>query len=512
MIKSALNELGPCLTSSLAKHLSEKNGVSRAAARKQIERATTSGEIKILKDLNFAHNASFAYLQKQYGTKIFNENLFAAMEEARSVLRLPLAAMRARGGCIPDVLFATISGVPIKRSHQFDSEQLKEKLVKLGLIEQDGTFLKFGTKDVITPAQANARLQAEMTVLSGFSGWLKGQRLIGNQMSLRFEENVPQFGFYQWDFVAPSYVAPLATRSKAKATPGFVVADIMLGREIKAREVQYFLDKCANIRSIKTNRPFMAFMIADWFEQDALDLAQAKGVVFTTPKTLFGQKFSDALESLRKTLEDKEVQLSQQAAQLSNFLEVTEELTTMKSMQDNLRGQLFEVMVGHCYQKEHGGTVLHGKHFPDISDSTKKLDCDVLQLTPGTYLRACECKGYKGTTRVTIDDAKKWFTKTTPAIRQQHDVQDYPNQEFSFWTSGEFEEDALIWITDFAQKCKKYSIATCAGSDCEDKIKKWGDNTIKDAYKRWFKPTPVKREKMTKDEYDASQTTAALKV
>lgn len=505
MLKAALNELGPCLTSNLAKHLSERSKITCVTARKQIERATTRGEIKILKDLNFAHNASFAYLPNQYGTKAFYDNLFAAMEEARSVLRLPLAAMRARGGCIPDALFATISGVPIKRSHQFDSERLKEKLIKLALIEKDGAFLKYGTKNVITPAQANARLQAELTVLSGFSGWLKGQRLIGNQMSFRFDDTVPQFGFYQWDFVAPSYVAPLATRTKAKTTPGFIVADIMLGRTVKAHEVQYFLNKCANIRSIKTNRPFMAFLIAEWFEQEALDLAQSKGVIFTTPKTLFGKKFSDALENLRKTLEHKEVQLSQQAAQLANFLEVTDELTTMKSMHDNLRGQLFEVMVGHCYQKEYGGTVLHGKHFPDVNEPSKKLDCDVLQLTPGTYLRACECKGYRGTIKVTLDDAKKWFTKTTPAIRAQHEAADYPNQEFSIWTSGEFEDDAMTWITEFAEKCKRYSIMTCSGKACEDRIKKWGDDTIKDAYKRWFKPTPAKRAKMTKEVYLASE-------
>ncbi len=504
MPKTALTKLGPCLTSKLAKHLSEKNGVTSVAARKQIERATASGDIKIVKDLHFAHNASFAYLPNQFATKIFNENLFLAMEEARSAMRLPLAAMRARGGCIPASLFPTISGVPIKSDNQLDSEDLKHNLLKLSLIEQEGGYLKFGKKAVITPNQVAARLAAESSVLSGFSDWLKGQRLIGNQMSLRFEDKPPQFGHYQWDFVGPSYIAPLVSRSNGKSIQGYIVADIILGWKIKSREVQYFLNKCANIRAIKSNRPFIAFLIADWFEQDALDLAQAKGVVFTTPKTLFGKKFGDAQEELRKTLERKEILLEEQAAKLAKLIEVTDELTTMKSLNDNLRGQLFEVMVGHCYQKQYGGTVLHGKHFPDIADVTKKLDCDVLQLTPGTCLHACECKGYRGTNKVTLSEAKKWFNKTVPAIRQQHSNADYPHQEFSFWTSGEFEDDALEWINRFAISCKRFAVTTCFGKDCENTIQKWGDDTIKDAYKRWFKPTTVRREKKNHEEYLAT--------
>lgn len=495
MLRTALAEIGPCLTSTLSKHVHEKYGISKAAARKQIERATARGEIKIIADLNFAHNASFAYLANQYGTKTFNESLFSAMEEARSVLRLPLAAMRARGGCIPEALFPTFSGLPIKTGLQMDSEDLKEKLLNLTLIELEDGYLKFGAKDVINPIQVNARLRVEASILQAFSSWLKGQRLIGNQMSLRADNKPPQFGFYQWDFVAPSYIYPLATRSKSKATPGFVVADVIQGRKIKPREVQYFLDKCMNIRAIRANRPFMAFLIGDWFEQEALDLAQAKGVVFTTPKMLFGERFASALEELRKALEEKEIQLAEQAAKLANLLEVTDELATMKSLHDNIRGQLFEVMIGHCYQKEHGGTVIHGKHFPDLSEPSKKLDCDVLQLTPGAYLRACECKGYRGATKVTVEDAKKWFTKTVPAIRQQFGNSEYPNQSFSFCTSGEFESDALEWTKQFAESCKKYEITTCYGKECEAKIVKWGDATIRDAYKRWFKPALFGRQR-----------------
>lgn len=496
MPKAALKKLGPSLTAQLASHLCQEHRISADTARKRIQRATENGEVKILKAVNFAHNQSFAYLPEHYGTKFYHERLFEAMTEAKSALRLPLAALRARGGSIPDRLFPTISGCPISSEFKQDSQKLKQKLLDLGFIVQDADYIHLATvkgRDRLTQAQIQATLHAENSLLTTLADWLQRQRFIGNQMSFRFSDELPQSGYHQWDFVAPSYIAPLATRTKQKATPGFVVADVILGRAINQYEVQYFLEKCSNIRVHQKNRPFLAFLVADWFDQEALNLAQANGVIFTTPKNLFGSKFAEALEEFRKILEEKDNRLEEQAAQYSALLARIQNLAFVDKLNDNLRGQLFEVIVGHCFAKMNVGTVQLGKPFKDPTEA-KYWDCDVLQTSESMSLRACECKGYRGQTKVTLDDAKKWFRKIVPIIRDYFNVSDYPDQEFSIWTSGEFEDDALKWIKELAANCKKFKVAYKSRDELSQIIEKVGDPTIKDAYNRWFKPVAPKKE------------------
>lgn len=487
MPKAALKKLGPCLSSKLADCLVKEHGIAAATARKRIERAIQAGEICALKGVKFVHNQTFLAIPGHVGKKSYYRNLCAALTEAKSALRFPLAAMGARGGCVHESIFPGISGCPIQSQKKQDSQKIKQILLDLGFILRDGAFLKLGTLDVITNYEADARLQAEQALLRSFAGWLQRQRFIGDKMSFRFDEE-HQFGAHQWDFVAPSYIAPIATRTKAGAGVGFVVADVVLGRAINKYEVEYFLTKCMNIRVHQANRPFLAFLIADWFDQDALNLAQSSGVIFTTPKNLFGRKFAEALEDFRKTLEKKDCELAEQAVRIEELLAVTEDLTFMKSLNDNLRGRLFEVIVGHCYVKQFGGTVQHGLLFKDLQDPEKKLDCDVLQLTPGVTLRACECKGYRGTNKVTLDDVKKWVCRTAPAIRKHYGTAEYPAQEYAFWTSGDFESDARDWIENFARSCRKYQISYKYGEAFAEVIEKFGDNSIRDIYKRWFRP------------------------
>lgn len=496
MPKEALKELGPTLTSELALHLSQKNKISPETARKRIQRATENSEIKILDTINFAHNQSLAYLPEQFGTRLYHERLFSAMSAARSALRLPLAAMRARGGSVPNWLFPTIAGCPITAKVKQDSPKMKAKLVELGFLAEEGDYVHLTTVQPsarLKPIQIEARINVENSFLTTFGEWLKRQRFVGNQMSLRFDGQPPQFGYHQWDLVAPSYIAPIATRTKDKASPGFVVADVILGRAVNEYEVQYFIEKCANIRAHKNNRPFLAFLVADWFEPAALTLAQSAGVMFTTPKNLFGQRYSESLEEFRRVLEAKEKELEEQAIQISTLLKKIQNVELLEGMNSNLRGRLFEVIIGHCFIKQHGGTVLHGKHFKDPNDPKKDWDCDVLQLTPGSFLRACECKGYAGSTMVTVDDVKKWFSIIVPIIRTHYGSQDYPEQEFSFWTSGTFEDDAMELLKQIQGTCKKYHIAFKTGDELATLIEQVGDPTIKAAYKLWFRRRLKKR-------------------
>ncbi len=496
MPKKALEEIGPCLTSKLSSYLRDRDGISAESARKRIQRSLETGAVQALQTVNFAHNQKFVYLRVHTGTRQFYDRLFEAMNEANSILRLPLAAMRARGGAIPEKMFATISGLPIKSDFKQDSNGLKKTLTDLGFIEKEGEYLhlsKNSQKFRLSSTQLEAIIQAENSLLKALADWLQRQRLIGNQMTFRFNDEIPQTGHFQWDFVAPSYIAPLATRMQGKATPGFIVADVILGRSITKHEVQYFVEKCASIRVHRNNRPFMAFLIADWFEEDALRLAQSNGVIFTTPKMLFGRNFAEALEEFRKILEEQTLVIEEQAVRISELLKKTSELAFADKLNENLRGQLFELVVGHCHSKIFPGTVQLGKKFKDPMVD-KKWDCDVLQTAQGTSLRACECKAYRRENQVSIDEVKKWFVKIVPAIRDYFPKDDYPEQEFSIWTCGNFDDDALEWIEAFASQNRKFKVSYKKAEDLDALVNKVGDPTIKDAYIRWFTLISPKKE------------------
>lgn len=486
-----LKQIGPCLTSELSKYLRDEYQISASAARKRIQRGIDAGTIKVLKPINFAHGQKFVYLHEHTGTRLYYERLFSALAKSRSVYRLALAAMRARGGTVTERMFPVVSGRPLESKFKQDSVDIKQALLDLGFLEKDGECLHLANNEQqyrLSTTQLEARIQTENSLLVTFADWLQKQRLIGNQMTFRFNENVPQAGHYQWDFVAPSYVAPLASREKGKATPGFIVADVILGRVITQHEVQFFIEKCSNIRIHKNNRPFMAFLVADWFEQEALNLAQSHGVIFTTPKSLFGKNFAEALEEFRKILEEKNSQIAEQAQKISELIKKTNDLDFADEINENLRGRLFELVVAHCCSKLYPGTIVLGKKFQDKNDPKKYWDCDILQTVTGTSLRACECKANRKKSKVDIVEAKKWFRTVVPLIRDTYKPDDYRNQEFSIWTCGEFDEDALQWITSFSQANGNFKVSYKSANDLAKIVEEVGDPAIKDAYNRWFKP------------------------
>lgn len=489
MPRRVIEQFGPMLTSELSKKVAEKYELTPVNARKRVERAVTDKKISVLKSVRFAHNQNFAYLPEETGSKLYYERLFKALSETKSKLRLPLAALRGRGGLIPEVLFPVLTGCPISSARKVDSSKMLLKLLDLNLVKRQGTFIRLATEQK-DRAEQLTRLQATLHVedifISTFANWLRLQRLIGDIQNLRFDEIIPQFGFYQWDLVAPSYILPLATFKNQKQ-PGFVVADVSLGRSLTSYEVEYFLEKCKEIRVHSNNRPFLAFMIADWFEQDALDLAQTNGVIFTTPKNLFGSRFSDALDTFRKVLEKKEEEIDAQAMRIDELLLATDELGLLQALSDNLKGYLFELIVGHCYSKLYGGSVVHGKHFKDVKDSNRLLDCDVLQISENHAIRGCECKG--GKTEVKIDDAKKWIQETVPAIRQTYfDAEAvFAIQEFAIWTSASFDDESRAYMHHLKSTCQKFSVDYKDGAEVWDIVKKCGDPRIKEAYERWFR-------------------------
>ncbi len=300
-------DIGPCTTVRLARELVKNHCLSPAAARKRIQRARQSNEV-CTAAFNLAHNQQFIYLKRHLGTKLLRERLFSALRETNSALRFPLSGLRARGGLLPVQLFATFSGLPVVNS-AMSSSQAQFQLSELGILRGGDTLLRLDPMFLnmpLEPSRLVGRLAAEQAMLCAFVDWLRLQGFIHNKMTMRGAEESPQFGYYQWDLVAPVYAYPFASGMGNDKQQGYIVVDVILGRKLDAQDVEYFLQKCKSLRQNNRMPRFLAWLIADWFEADVLHLAQTNGVIFTTPRNLFGKQLARLLDVLSQLLEGKD--------------------------------------------------------------------------------------------------------------------------------------------------------------------------------------------------------------
>ncbi len=489
-----LRRLGPCLSGQLTDSIQDAFRLSRTAARKRVERSKLAGEIVGLDNIRFKYNEQFLYPPEDAGTLRLRQCLLKALGEAKSPLRYCLMGMRARGGLIPESLFETISGLPFQGPAKLKSERAKAMLFQWRLMNRvetiAGTCLQLSPElfaDSVSPEKVLARMHAENAALAAIADWFRLQGIISAEtISLRNSQTAPQFGFHAWDLVAPSYIQPLVTHTKGTPVPGFVVADVCLGHALTLEEVQYFINKCGTIRAQLTNRPFIPMLVAQWFEHDAFMAARKYGIVFTTPQNLFGKPFALALDQMTQLLEVRE---QEHQSKIAELLERMEQFSHLQGLIGNMKGTIFEMIVAHCITGSASGKVSYGRTFKDPNDSTgKAYDSDVLLLEPERRVVAVECKGKNEAGRVTLAEVDHWFCRVVPLIYKElkHDRWfEHAKFEFEFWTSTEFEQDALSKLQALS-KTKKYTIGWKDAGKVLEEIDATKDGKLKIQYKNWF--------------------------
>lgn len=220
------------------------------------------------------------------------------------------------------------------------------------------------------------------------------------------DEVVPQFAFYQWDFVGPTYTLPISTKGPRNLGPGFIVADVILGRILSTNDIQVFLQKATSARQHKNNRPFMAFLIADWFEKDALLAGRREGLVFTTPKNLFGKNFSEFLDDFAQAFENKESFLEAKPDYLLRLLSNLKMLAHLQDVLSKGKQLLFKLIVGYCYAK-------HLNRTPDYDfclGVSPQIDVDVFLEGVGRNNNIlCQCIWHPDEKAVEAEEIEPWL-------------------------------------------------------------------------------------------------------
>ena len=473
---------GPALSSEIANHL-VKTGFSPANARKIIQRSGSA--VARLSNIRFAHNEQFLYLKKQYNKAIFWESLIGAFRATKSVYGLAVDSLIARDGAWPVYYFDIISGSPENLSKHISSSTVLKRLLEIRLIEiveypDLGGLARISSAAIpqlskVIGKSLRSRLIAEDILLFGLQDWLR-KTGIGSwkQVKVRVPGTKPKFGQFRWDFSAPSFVYPMRIlhRSSARNINGFVIGDVLLGRVVEEKDLEYFFTKADMMRSQPKTRPFLAIFVAERFETTALKKGRNKGLLLLTTETIFGNEVASGLSELIQVLNNAAAKIDSNPAVVP---ELFKKLDGLKGASLNTRGWLFELLTAYLLKADGWHIISVGELRKDPSTG-ELAEVDVLAAR-GTSVVAVECKGYF-TNEVTKEEVEKWLTKSVPRIRSSLlSEQSYQSKEieFTFWTSSKFSTDAVAYLEARKKEILKYRIAWKAGLEIMKYAKETGN-------------------------------------
>jgi hypothetical protein len=467
-VVSLLRAFGPALTSRLAERMRDA-GVSPEAARQRLARLPE--DVRVLYGLPFPKRARFLYLEDQFGTTEYWTALIRDIELANPAYAAALGGVRARGGILPAAHFDVASGSPVLQKKQVASATVLERLISVRLLarvhfEGVGECVALAEESA-ERASMRARLMTEDVLIGALRAWLGRMNWASPKVTaVRGETTMPKFSTFHFDICGPCYLRPMRRFRGEKVDPGFVVADVVLGRVLEQDEVKHFIRKCETLSYLRGVRPFLPILIADGFAPEALRACREQGIVATRPETLFGRDVGQALADLMQTLKRAAVVAASDPKRLESLFA---RLGAIEGAATNLRGALFELLVGHMVRSVEGGSIDIGEIVRD-QESNQNREIDV-RLVKERKVAIYECKGYQPGTIVQKGEIDEWLTDKVPTINKAHRQQprfDGAALRFEFWTCGTFDPGALTLLEDAQRRIRKYEIAWKDGAAVRD--------------------------------------------
>ena len=471
-ISKYLLEVGPKLTSDILRHL-EETGLSPQTARQRLARRHPS--VKALPELKFPKNARFFYHEKHFNTDRYWDGLYKALTKGSPVYGPAIAAIDANGGMIPKDFFPIISGAPLNQKKKICSDAVLTRLAHIGFL----TERTFAETPVVTfhdnsnlPVDFDgyaARLTVQRILLDAVADWARKLGMASyDKIAIREQgHKLPQFGTHAFDLVAPSYLSPIVRYVDGKLKPGFLVADVYIG-ELDKAATQTFLRKCESSRALRKLRPFLPLIIADGFHPDAFGELRARGIIATNPSAIFGRDVARGLAGLLETLRNASAIAANEPEVIGDLFS---QLRHIEGAANNLRGALFELIVGHIVSRQNSGTIDIGKQVQ--IGTGKHYEIDVLCVS-AEFVRLIECKGYAPTHLVDVEELEAWIRTKAGHICKHFRQQDRSCLDYSveFWTSGGFTDDALQLAKTVSNETKRYSVKLMSGTDVRELITK----------------------------------------
>jgi hypothetical protein len=459
-------------------------GVSPEAARQRLSRLPE--EVRVLYGVPFPRRARFIYLEDQFGTDQYWSALIRDIEEANPAYAAALAGVRARGGILPRAHFDVASGSPALQKKQLASATVLERLISVRLlarvnIEGVGECVALDEDAAYIAAErasVRARLMTEDVLIGAMRAWLGRMNWASPKVTTVRGETMPKFATFHFDICGPCYLRPMRRFRGETVDPGFVVADVVLGRILEEDEVKPFIRKCETLSYLRDVRPFLPVLIADGFSPEALRACRAQGIVVTRPETLFGRDVGQALGDLLQTLTRAAAVAASDPKRLESLFA---RLGGIEGAATNLRGALFELIVGHMVRSIEGGSIDIGEIVRDL-ESNRPREIDV-RLVKERNVTIYECKGYQPGTVVDEGEIEEWLNDKVSVIYKAHRQQqrfDGATLRFEFWTCGSFDQKAMALLEGAQRRTRKYEIA-------------WKDGTAVRDYAKGMKATGLRK-------------------
>jgi hypothetical protein len=495
VVESILLEDGPCLSSELARKLAAR-GLSAEVARQRISRAGPS--VLRLKGLVFPRNARFVFHEKQEYTEAYWKALARDIKAASPAYGPALAALQVRDGVVPLPQFAIISGSPIRQLGQVSSDTVLERLEAVRIVERielegigpvvalraDGYL---GQPDL---QGLRARLVVEKMLLLALRDWARRLGVASyDRIEIRGEgDRLPTFGTFHWDLCGPSYMVPLVRRQKdAPPKPGFLVADALAGGVINEAAIAAFIRKFTLSSYLKKLPPFLPVLVADGFTQEAFNLGRSQGLMMATPKNLFGRDVAIGLATLLETL-SRAAAIA--VAKPEVIGQLFDKLGSIEGADRNLRGSLFELVVGHVVQARHGGSI-DINHLVRLDRFSGEID--VRRVLAGDVW-IYECKGYQPDHLIDVDEIEVWLTQKIPGLYLATKAENrFNNSEvhFEFWTSGGFTPAAVARLEQAKAATRRYSIGWKSGAEVRAELARLSSSGMAAMFDQHFLKHPI---------------------
>jgi hypothetical protein len=464
---------GPLMSSDLAKLFAGKNKIAINAASQRVSRSKDIIQIKGF----FKSNQSFCYLEEHLNTISLLDEFSGKLAEYGKKYWFTLNALKMHEGIVSRKYLECYTNYPIEplKKH-IPFEEVMQKFVSERILVLNGNEYVISTLIYSQIPNALVHKTIELikdSVLNNFHSLTKNTGLISFETGKLFGE----FGKLRWGFTGVSYVHGIRKNGK----PGFLLADILIGKSFYKNDVQFFVEKIKTVQSFNNAPNLIPFLIVDDIEKEALNYLKSQGIVIGFIKELFGEKYASALRELISILNNAGASLKSTP---DKYLELISELKKYNyGLLNNIKGTLFEFAVGHLHVKscksiDIGRVILAngGRH-----------EMDVL-ADYGNKVIIAECKATKSLVDENMIDY--WLKIKIPAFRKwllNQETLKEKELHFEYWSTSGFTEGAMNTLNSMVNSLStKYTLSYFGAKEIREQAKIRGDKKMKEIFDTYF--------------------------
>ncbi len=483
-VKEYLRQNGPARSSRVKEYLMEC-GLSDVAARQVISRVP-SDILKIRGVL--PKNELFLCPKDIFDTSLYRKGLIEDLITIGNAFGKALAGLRAKGNVISSERFDVFSSCPVQnRSKKIRSDILKRKLIESNLIrefERNGKkYITFYDTEIDETSFVN--LELEEFLSNVLINWLRKMNMVSyDKVDSCFAGDASVYAGYRWDIVAPSYLSGLSNWENNKPNPGFLVADIYMGKVLNSNDLKPILEKLTAIRKQQNIVNVLPLIIHDGMEDEIFKEIRSRGFIVAQTDVIWGKEVGELLRGIRNSIINASSALKNNP---DETIDMFRRLAKLEGSALNLRGVLFEFLIGYLFSKD-GYKVSLRKI---LKVDNEKVEADIF-AERGKDLVFVECKGLMPGNQVTTSDIDYWVEKQVPIIRKwinmcnaQYNVHN-GTPRFEFYFSGMFSEDVQNYCNEIEKRIKKYSVKFLDQKHIEQKMKELVSLEIRSVFSEQF--------------------------